>query len=278
MNKVTTIHLQGRAYRVEEMGYVLLRNYIDEAESRLLHDPARDEIVADLEYIVSEKADTYLTARKNVITTKEITQIIQDIGPVGDVLSSHGDVENRHTSGSRMRVPKRLYRIREGAVIGGVCKGFAVYFDADVTVVRVIFVIVGVLTGGVWVLVYILLMLIVPYAETPEERAFAYGTTGLTAQELVDRTRESFAHFGDEAEWRKWRQAIKDQRRRMRYERRRSWRATRPPLWWLFRLVWLLLWLLLLSFAVWYGYHYYLPFHEFIDLIANTFRVFFNSL
>lgn len=36
---------------------------------------------------------------------------------------------------------KRLYRIREGRMIGGICTGLAEYFDMDVTIVRLVWVI-----------------------------------------------------------------------------------------------------------------------------------------
>jgi phage shock protein PspC (stress-responsive transcriptional regulator) len=51
--------------------------------------------------------------------------------------------------------PKRLYQIREGAMLSGVCMGIAAYLNIDVTVVRIVFVLLTLLTGGIWILVYI---------------------------------------------------------------------------------------------------------------------------
>ena len=42
---------------------------------------------------------------------------------------------------------KRLVRPRQGRKIAGVCLGFAEYFDVDVTVVRLVWLIVSVMTG-----------------------------------------------------------------------------------------------------------------------------------
>ncbi len=42
---------------------------------------------------------------------------------------------------------KRLVRPRAGRAIAGVCAGFAEYFDIDVTVVRLVWLLVGVMTG-----------------------------------------------------------------------------------------------------------------------------------
>jgi phage shock protein C len=41
---------------------------------------------------------------------------------------------------------KRLVRPRAGRAIAGVCAGFAEYFDIDVTVVRLVWLLVGVMT------------------------------------------------------------------------------------------------------------------------------------
>ena len=56
--------------------------------------------------------------------------------------------------------PRKLYRSRNGR-IGGVCQGLADYFNIDVTIVRVIFVIALLFVGG-GLLAYLLLWLVVP--------------------------------------------------------------------------------------------------------------------
>lgn len=53
---------------------------------------------------------------------------------------------------------KRLYRNPQGRIIGGVCTGFADYFDIDVTVIRLIFVILA-FAGGVGILLYLIFLI-----------------------------------------------------------------------------------------------------------------------
>jgi phage shock protein C len=60
---------------------------------------------------------------------------------------------------------KRLMRPRVGRKIAGVCLGFAEYFDLDVTVVRIVWLIVAVMTG-VGVLSYPIAWIVIP--EEPE--------------------------------------------------------------------------------------------------------------
>lgn len=56
---------------------------------------------------------------------------------------------------------KRLIRPRVGRKIAGVCAGFAEYFDLDVTVVRLVWLIVAVMTG-VGLLAYPIAWIVMP--------------------------------------------------------------------------------------------------------------------
>lgn len=57
---------------------------------------------------------------------------------------------------------KTLYRIPKEGKIFGVCAGFADYFDIDVTLMRVIFVILAFATGGALVFIYLIIAIILP--------------------------------------------------------------------------------------------------------------------
>jgi len=58
---------------------------------------------------------------------------------------------------------KRLYRLRDGRVVAGVCAGLAAYFGVDPTLVRLAFALVTVF-GGLGVLIYLC-----PWVVIPEE-------------------------------------------------------------------------------------------------------------
>lgn len=57
--------------------------------------------------------------------------------------------------------PKRLYKSRRNRMIDGVCGGIAEYFNVDVTIIRILFVLLG-LMGGTGLLVYVTAMIIMP--------------------------------------------------------------------------------------------------------------------
>jgi phage shock protein C len=57
---------------------------------------------------------------------------------------------------------KVLVRPRDGRMLAGVCGGVAEYFGLDVTLVRVIWAVVSVITGGAGVLAYLVAWIIIP--------------------------------------------------------------------------------------------------------------------
>ena len=57
---------------------------------------------------------------------------------------------------------KTLVRRRDGRMLAGVCAGAADYLGVDVTIVRVIWAVVSVITGGAGVLAYLAAWAIIP--------------------------------------------------------------------------------------------------------------------
>jgi len=56
---------------------------------------------------------------------------------------------------------KRLYRIRDGRLVAGVCAGLAAYFGVDPTLVRLVFALLTVF-GGAGVLLYLCAWVVIP--------------------------------------------------------------------------------------------------------------------
>jgi phage shock protein PspC (stress-responsive transcriptional regulator) len=238
MQKVISINLNGNAYQLEEPGYEALRAYLERADSRLRANPDCAEIMADLELAIAEKCGRYLGANKTVITTAEIDTIIAEMGPVETPEASaqagaSAGTENRPGTGtsssSGAAAPaagknerRRLYQIREGAMISGVCNGLAAFLDIDVTVVRLLFVIITFATFGAWILAYLLMAFFIPYADTPEDRAAAFGL-GLKAEELLGHNlQRASAHA--RREWRRtWRRQQRASRRDWGEQWHRNW-------------------------------------------------------
>jgi phage shock protein C len=61
---------------------------------------------------------------------------------------------------------RRLYRSRTDSVLGGVAGGVADYLDADPAIVRIIWALLAIVTGGIFFVLYIVMWIVVP--ETPD--------------------------------------------------------------------------------------------------------------
>jgi phage shock protein PspC (stress-responsive transcriptional regulator) len=234
MQKVVTINLNGHAYQLDEAAYDALRDYLKQAEIRLKDNPDRVEIHADLERAIAEKCNRFLGPNKTVVGAAEMDQVVTEMGPVeGTDGNPEGATAGKTAGGGPQAgrsAPKRLYRIREGQMIGGVCTGLAAYFNVDPTLVRIPFLLL--LWIGVGGLAYIALMVVIPYADTPEEQAAASGQP-FNAQELIDSIKRHAAEFKEHGKWRhEWRV----QKRQWRAEHRawrQQWRhARREQRWW----------------------------------------------
>jgi phage shock protein PspC (stress-responsive transcriptional regulator) len=256
MRPVISVSLNGRAYQLEDDAHAALADYLDAAARALAGNPDRTEILGDLEQAIADKCERCLGPHKTVVIRTEIEQVIREMGPVdsgaasgarADATSPGGEARGGgaagadagaagHTSGA---TSKRLYQISDGALISGVCKGIAVYLDVDVTLVRVVFAVATVLTGGLAILAYVVMMFIVPYASTPEEQAAARGLpfnarvlveqAKLKAAQLADAATQA-AHNHSSAERAQWKAEWRKARAQWRQERRRyhaEWRAHR---------------------------------------------------
>jgi phage shock protein PspC (stress-responsive transcriptional regulator) len=231
MNKVITINLNGNAFQLEEGGFDALRAYLDSAGRRLEGNPDRDEIVADIEQAIADKFRGLLGAAKTVVAEKEVAAVIAEMGPVEDASKPEGggaQVPPRDAAASAppSGAPRRLYKVHEGAMIGGVCSGIAAYFNIDVTIVRILFAFLA-FAWGSGVLLYILMVIILPAATTSAERAAAHGETSATAQEFIRRAREGYYEgmrtFGDKRAHREWRRRFRKEMKGWRRDWQQHW-------------------------------------------------------
>ncbi|MGH7141356.1 MAG: PspC domain-containing protein [Minisyncoccia bacterium] len=296
MNKVITINLGGTAYQLEEGAYDALREYFDDAKEKLAEDPDREEILSDLEAAIGGKCDAYLSPGKSVVTEADMAAVIAEMGPV-DPASNESAASDKTQAHRQEHTYKKLYRIREDEMIFGVCNGLAAYFGIDVTLVRIIFVLLAIFTGGGFCLAYFIMMLVIPEAETPEERAAAWGAAPITAQGLIDQARKSYEQFTNSDEWRglkrQWREQARDWKQELKRKhdahRREKWRGYShyadyaryadnskyayrsyrhySPFWEFMQTIFGILWLIFWAFVIWLLYNHVPAVHQFLDLL-----------
>ena len=164
MDKTISISLTGHAdrYRLDQEGYDRLARYLERAADRLRDDPDRAEVIGDLERSVGDRLAALVGSEDRLIAASDIDGILEEIGAVDT-----GREQVADEGGPRPRA-RRLYRIREGQMLAGVCNGLAAYAELRVDWVRTLFVLGTLVTAGLLGLVYIAMAFILPVYARPE--------------------------------------------------------------------------------------------------------------
>jgi phage shock protein PspC (stress-responsive transcriptional regulator) len=172
MKTSITVDLDGSSFPLDESAWHALRSYLDRAAARLGNHPDKVEVLAGLERSIGARLARGAGNRRAPVSGPEMAAALREVGRVdGPQL---GPSPDNSWNGDWQR-PRRLYRLVEGQQIAGVCTGLAAFADIDVGLVRLIFILLAVFSGGVAVLGYVLMMFLIPVARTPEEVAAARG-------------------------------------------------------------------------------------------------------
>ena len=151
-----TADLGGATLQLDQAAFDRLQAWLDDAARALAGNPDRAEILADLELAVVVQCRRRLPPGQSIVTLAELTPALEEIGAVQAPATPGAEAPR----GS----PRPLQQVSEGAWISGVCQGLAQYFGMDVTLLRVIAVVLLVVSGGTMVLVYAVMMFLLPYA------------------------------------------------------------------------------------------------------------------
>ncbi len=175
MKSAISVELDGTMFVLDEGAYEALRAYLERAGARLGAHPDRAEVIAGLERSIAAKLKRRAEVRGGAaIDEAAMLAALKDVGRVdGPALD---DPAAGSSGGAQAgRGARRLYRLREGQQVAGVCTGLAAYAAIDVGVVRLIFILATVFSGGTLALVYLLLVFVMPIAQTDAEIAEARG-------------------------------------------------------------------------------------------------------
>jgi phage shock protein PspC (stress-responsive transcriptional regulator) len=175
MKSAISIELDGTTFALDERAYHALRSYLDRAAERLGAHPDRAEVIAGLERSIAAK----LRLRAQDAAPIDETTMLAALKQVGrvDGPALDGVAQQGTGRGDGERRPRRLYRLREGHLLAGVCTGIAAYAAVDVNVVRILFIVAAVISGGTVALIYGVLAFVMPMALTDGEIADAHGGT-----------------------------------------------------------------------------------------------------
>ena len=178
MKQVININFQGRVVPIEVPAYDILKAYIDSLSRHFSQEDGKDEIINDIENRIGELFQERIKAGAICITDEDVNAIIKSIGRPEDfddtdtsttaanTESAEQDKQQEQQSSSTETVRKsRLFRDENHKLVGGVCSGIANYFDVDIVIVRIIFLVL-LFSFGIGFIPYIILWIAVPSSAT----------------------------------------------------------------------------------------------------------------
>lgn len=205
MKKNITINLCGRLFAIDEDAYEMLSTYEQSLRNYFRTREGGEEIAEDIEARIAELLDELKAQGVEAVTIEHITDIIHRIGkpeemeeesPTPDSSNQNGKSSANNTieTTSGATATKRLYRDPADKKLMGVLSGFAAYFGGDVLWWRlgyaaaVLLSFAGSSFNFLWflphqhlyfniyfwgitlIIGYVLLAVLMPVAETPEDR------------------------------------------------------------------------------------------------------------
>ncbi len=169
MKKTIRINISGLIFNLDEDAYSKLQQYLNSITNKFLNTEEGNEVIADVEARIAELFQEKVGDRKEVINLTDIDYVIEVMGKPEDFDEIYEEEETQYKSYQARKSNRRVYRDPDNRVISGLSSGIAAYFGIDPIIVRVIFVLVT-LFYGVSLLVYILLWIIIPEANTTSQK------------------------------------------------------------------------------------------------------------
>ncbi|MFC2138684.1 PspC domain-containing protein [Bacteroidota bacterium] len=167
MKETIKVNISGVIFHIDEDGYDKLRIYLDKISNHFKNKKEGKEIIDDIESRIAELFKEKLTKVKQVISLKDVEEVISVMGEPEDICNDF-TYETEQEVGYES-TEKRLYRDPEHAVLGGVSGGLAAFFNIDIVWMRLAFVFLF-LINGFGLLLYLILWAFVPKARTTAER------------------------------------------------------------------------------------------------------------
>ena len=177
MKQVININFQGRVVPIEVSAYDILKEYIDSLSRHFAAEDGKDEIINDIENRIGELFQERIKTGATCITDDDVNAIIKSIGRPEDFDDSEASSATESTKSNSSTDyntsnasyttsgKRRLFRDENHKLVGGVCSGIANYFDIDLVIVRVVFLIL-LFSFGIGFIPYIILWIAVPSSAT----------------------------------------------------------------------------------------------------------------
>ena len=205
MKKTLTINLGGIVYHIDDDAYRLLDNYLSNLKHYFRKQEGAEEIVDDIEMRIAELFAEKVTEGKQVITVSDVEEIIARVGKPEDFGIADEDTDSQkrteqassaNQSNTQTSAQRRWFRDPDNKLLGGVAAGVAAYFGWDITLVRILMIILVFVPYCPMIILYIIGWLVIPEARTAAEKLSMRGEA-VTIENIGKTVTDGFERVAD---------------------------------------------------------------------------------
>jgi phage shock protein PspC (stress-responsive transcriptional regulator) len=188
MNKTVNINLGGMFFHIDEDAYQKLTHYFEAIKRSLSNTSGQEEILKDIEMRIGELISEKHSNDKQVISFKEVEEIIAVMGKPEDYrIDGDEPIEATYVP-TGAKTTKKLYRDTENGMIGGVLAGLGHYFGVDKVWLRILLLFM-IFAWGIGIWAYLILWIVMPEARTTSEKLEMRGEP-VTISNIEKKVRE----------------------------------------------------------------------------------------
>lgn len=203
MNEITRIHIAGVPYEIDAGAKKQLDKYMEDIKKSL--GDASDAI-DDIEIRITEILAGSGVNKNDVIKLADVAAVKEQLGEPKD-FSSDGEAVEGGSLADKVRssfAEKKYFRDTENGMVGGVIAGLAAYTGWDVTLLRILFVVLAIFTTIFpFLILYIVVWISAPEARTATDRLAMKGepinleTIKATAHDSAERVSKAAQVAGE---------------------------------------------------------------------------------
>ncbi|MCQ2168610.1 MAG: PspC domain-containing protein [Bacteroidales bacterium] len=163
MKKTISAGLGGRNFSIEVDAYARLEGYLNAYSSSLTQDSK--DVMDEVEMRIADLLRENMGGRE-VVDLDLVEKVVRQVGlPEYDTASDN----TSYATDSYGRPVHKYYRDTDDSKIAGVCSGVALYFDVDVTIIRILALVLLICgTAGLWI--YLIVCIVAPKAYTSSQK------------------------------------------------------------------------------------------------------------
>lgn len=171
MYKTFSINLAGQIFHINEDAFELLSGYLKSLKDIYNKEEGGDEIMSDIEARISEiLLNDNKNDAKKVIEKHQVENIIRMLGRPEQHFDA-SDEEEPKSFYTQQKTQRKMFRDTSQQKIAGVCAGLSQYLGINDPIWLRLFFVISVIAGfGSGILIYIVLWILLPEANTASEK------------------------------------------------------------------------------------------------------------